>query len=107
LSKQKEYRVGVYVRLSNEDERAGESVSIENQKLLLTKHVKEQGWELVEVYCDDGFSGTNQNRPALQRMIHDVKQGHINAVLIKDLSRLGRNYLEVGELAEITLPQYG
>ena len=107
MSKQKEYRVGVYVRLSNEDERAGESVSIENQKLLLTKHVKEQGWELVEVYCDDGFSGTNQNRPALQRMIHDVKQGHINAVLIKDLSRLGRNYLEVGELAEITLPQYG
>jgi len=107
LSKQKEYRVGVYVRLSNEDARAGESVSIENQKLLLTKHVKEQGWELVEVYCDDGFSGTNQNRPALQRMLHDVKQGHINAVLIKDLSRLGRNYLEVGELAEITLPQYG
>lgn len=103
----KEYKVGVYVRLSNEDARAGESVSIENQKLMLTKHVKEMGWELVEIYQDDGFSGTNQNRPALQRMLRDVKQKRINTVLIKDLSRLGRNYLEVGNLAEITLPEYG
>lgn len=107
MSKQKEYKVGIYVRLSNEDTRAGESVSIENQKLLLTKHVQEQGWELAEVYCDDGFTGTNQKRPALQRMLQDVKQGHINTILIKDLSRLGRNYLEVGNLAEITLPHYG
>lgn len=82
-------------------------MSIENQKLLLTKHVKDQGWELVEVYCDDGFSGTNQNRPALQRMFDDIRQGLINTVLIKDLSRLGRNYLEVGNLAEVFLPQHG
>ena len=103
----KEQKVGIYVRLSNEDARAGESVSIENQKLMLTKHVKEMGWELVEIYQDDGFSGTNQNRPGLQRMIHDVKQKRINIVLIKDLSRLGRNYLDVGNLAEVTLPEYG
>ena len=107
LGKQKDYKVGVYVRLSNEDARAGESVSIENQKLLLTKHVKEMGWELIEIYCDDGFSGTNQNRPALQRMLHDAKQRLINTVLIKDLSRLGRNYLEVGNLAEVFLPEHG
>lgn len=103
----KDYKVGIYVRLSQEDSRAGESISVENQKLMLTKHVKEKGWELKEIYCDDGFSGTNQNRPAFQRMITDVKQGFINAILIKDLSRLGRNYLEVGNLAEVTLPEYG
>jgi len=103
----KEYIVGLYVRLSNEDTRAGESVSIENQKLMLTKHCKEMGWELKEIYQDDGFSGTNQNRPAFQRMMADVKQGFINTILIKDLSRLGRNYLEVGNLAEVFLPEHG
>jgi len=107
MAKQKEHKVGIYVRLSNEDARAGESVSVENQKLMLTKHVKEMGWELKEIYVDDGFSGTNQNRPAIQRMMLDAKQGFINTVLIKDLSRLGRNYLEVGNLAEIFLPEHG
>lgn len=101
------YKVGIYVRLSNEDRRAGESVSIENQKLMLMKHVKEMCWDLQEIYQDDGFSGTNQNRPAFQRMMADVKQGFINTILIKDLSRLGRNYLEVGNLAEIFLPEHG
>ncbi|MDR2569585.1 MAG: recombinase family protein [Oscillospiraceae bacterium] len=101
-----EKRVGIYARLSREDSRSGESVSIENQKLLLLKHVQEMGWELVEIYQDDGFSGTNQNRPALQRLLQDVKDGHINTVLIKDLSRLGRNYLEVGNLAEVFLPEH-
>jgi len=107
MAAQKDHKVGIYVRLSNEDSRAGESVSVENQKLMLCKHVKEMGWELKEIYIDDGFSGTNQNRPAFKRMIADVKQGFINTILIKDLSRLGRNYLEVGELSEVTLPQYG
>ena len=103
----KVYKVGIYVRLSNEDSRAGESVSVENQKLMLMKHVNEMGWDLQEIYQDDGFSGTNQNRPAFQRMITDVKQGFINTILIKDLSRLGRNYLEVGNLAEVFLPEHG
>ena len=107
MAKHKDYLVCIYVRLSNEDLRAGESVSIENQKLMLTKHVKEMGWELKEIYQDDGFSGTNQNRPAFQRMIAYVKQRFINTILIKDLSRLGRNYLEVGNLAEIFLPEHG
>ncbi|MCL2638810.1 MAG: recombinase family protein [Oscillospiraceae bacterium] len=102
----KDYKVGIYARLSKEDARSGESTSIENQKLMLTKHVEDMGWELREVYQDDGFSGTNQNRPAFKRMIADVKQGYINTILIKDLSRLGRNYLEVGNLAEVFLPEH-
>ncbi|MCL2072048.1 MAG: recombinase family protein [Oscillospiraceae bacterium] len=103
-------KVGIYVRLSKEDARMGESVSIENQKAMLIKHVKDNkhnGWILVDVYCDDGFSGTNQNRPALQKMFEDIRCGNINLVLIKDLSRLGRNYLEVGNFAEVFLPQHG
>jgi DNA invertase Pin-like site-specific DNA recombinase len=107
MVKQNIKKVGVYVRLSKEDDRAGESVSIENQKLMLTKYVKEMGWELREVYQDDGFSGTNQNRPAFRRMLSDVENGYINTILIKDLSRLGRNYLEVGNLAEVFLPEHG
>jgi DNA invertase Pin-like site-specific DNA recombinase len=111
---QKDCKVGIYARLSKEDARRGsgtqalyESTSIENQKLLLTKHVKEMGWELREVYQDDGFSGTNQNRPAFRRMLADIESGYINTILIKDLSRLGRNYLEVGNLAEVFLPEHG
>jgi len=100
-------QVGIYVRLSKEDARVGESTSIENQKLLLTSHVADMGWTLREIYQDDGFSGTNQNRPEFQRMLADVKRGVINTILIKDLSRLGRNYLEVGTLAEIFLPEHG
>lgn len=73
----------------------------------MTKHVVEHGWTLIDIYCDDGFSGTNQNRPALQKMLQAVTQGHINTVLVKDLSRLGRNYLEVGNLAEVFLPEHG
>ncbi|MDR0273722.1 MAG: recombinase family protein, partial [Clostridiales bacterium] len=107
MAKHSERRVGAYVRLSKEDSRSGESVSIENQKLLLTKHASEMGWGIREIYQDDGFSGTNQNRPAFRRMIEDVESGYINTIIIKDLSRLGRNYLEVGNLAEVFLPQYG
>jgi len=100
-------RAGIYVRLSNEDARAGESVSVENQILMLTKHVEQMGWRLMDIYVDDGFTGTNQNRPAFQRMLTDVKAGLVNVLLVKDLSRLGRNYLEVGNLTEVVLPQYG
>ena len=104
--KHKIYKVGIYVRLSKEDSREEESLSVENQKVLLAKHVQDNGWELVEIYCDDGFSGVNQERPALQKMFQDVREGYINTILIKDLSRLGRNYLDVGNLAEVFLPEH-
>lgn len=103
----KTYYVGIYVRLSNEDERAGESVSIENQKSLLTKYAKKQGWIVTEVYCDDGYSGTNFDRPAFQRMLADIKDGRINLVIVKDLSRLGRNHVLVGQFTEQILPAFG
>lgn len=98
---------GIYCRLSVDDERTGESVSIENQKLLLRKYVKEQGWNEVEVYCDDGYSGTNFDRPAVQRMIEDAKSGRINIIVVKDLSRFGRNYIEIGQYTDYLFPKIG
>ena len=101
------YLAGLYLRLSKDDERAGESVSIENQRLLLTNYAQEKGWEIREIYIDDGWSGTTMNRPAFQRMMRDAEDRLINLVIVKDLSRLGRNYIEVGRLTEETLPRLG
>jgi len=95
------YQAGIYVRLSRDDERLGESMSIENQKLLLTNYVRDQGWEIVDTYSDDGFTGTNFERPALNRMIEDVKNKRVNVVVVKDLSRFGRNYIQVGQFTEV------
>ena len=80
----KTHNVGIYCRLSEEDSRTGESISIENQKLMLAKHVHDMGWTLKQVYQDDGFTGTNQKRPAFQQMIKDVQTGFINTILIKE-----------------------
>ncbi|MCL2852263.1 MAG: recombinase family protein [Defluviitaleaceae bacterium] len=101
------YTAGLYLRLSKDDERTGESVSIENQRLLLTNYAHEKGWEIREVYIDDGWSGTNFHRPAFRRMLRDAEDKRINLIIVKDLSRLGRNYIEVGRLTEETLPQLG
>jgi DNA invertase Pin-like site-specific DNA recombinase len=98
---------GIYCRLSDEDERMGESVSIENQKQLLQKYVAEQGWNEVEVYCDDGYSGVNFDRPAVKRLIEDAKAGRINIIVCKDLSRFGRNYIEVGQYTDYLFPTIG
>ena len=104
---EKVYNAGIYVRLSNDDERTGESVSIENQKHLLQKYVKEQGWNEIDVYCDDGYSGTNFNRPGVQRLIEDAKSGKINVIIVKDLSRFGRNYIEIGQFTDYLFPSIG
>lgn len=93
MAKQTIYNAGIYVRLSQEDMRAGESLSIENQKLILTKYVKEQGWNLVDTYVDDGWSGTDFDRPVVQRLLSDAQSGKINLIICKDLSRFGRNYI--------------
>ena len=91
------YNVGIYVRLSQEDMREGESLSIENQKKMLTDYVSQQaGWNLVGIYEDDGYSGTNFDRPGVRQLLDDAKSGKINLILCKDLSRFGRNYIEVG-----------
>jgi len=107
MKSQQNYDAGIYVRLSKDDERAGESVSIENQKLILEKHAKEQGWNIVETYCDDGYSGTNFDRPGVTRLIDDAKDGKINLILVKDLSRFGRNYIQVGQFTDYLFPMIG
>ena len=106
MAKQTIYNAGIYVRLSQEDMRAGESLSIENQKLILTKYVKEQSWNLIDIYVDDGFSGTSFDRPGVQRLLDDAKVGKINLIICKDLSRFGRNYIEVGRYVDYIFPSY-
>ena len=106
MAKQTIYNAGIYVRLSQEDMRAGESLSIENQKLILTKYVKEQGWNLVETYVDDGWSGTDFDRPVVQRLLSDAQSGKINLIICKDLSRFGRNYIEVDRYVDYIFPSY-
>lgn len=101
------YKVGVYLRLSRDDNNAqSESMSIGNQRDMLIDYVKEKGWSIEQVYSDDGYSGTNFDRPDFQRMIDDIKNGRINLVITKDLSRLGRNYVRVGEYTDFFFPQH-
>ena len=106
MAKQTTYNAGIYVRLSKDDERVGESLSIENQKLILTKYVAEQGWNLVDIYVDDGYSGTSFDRPAVTRLLEDAKAGKINLIIVKDLSRFGRNYIQVGQYIDYIFPTY-
>lgn len=106
MPKQTIYNAGIYVRLSKDDERAGESLSIENQKSILTSYVNEQGWNIVDIYVDDGYSGTNFNRPGVLRLLEDAKTGKINLIIVKDLSRFGRNYIQVGQYINYIFPTY-
>ena len=94
----------IYVRLSRDDELEGESYSISNQKKLLTKIAKEKGYTNIVVFCDDGISGVTMDRPDFNRMLEQLKLGKAAAVFVKDLSRLGRNYIEVGRLTEELFP---
>ena len=108
LPKQTEYKVGIYMRLSRDDERQGESLSIENQRTILTKYIEEQqGWTVYDEYVDDGISGTTfEERPGVQRLLEDAKNGRINLIICKDLSRFGRNYIEVGRYIDYIFPMY-
>lgn len=96
----------LYCRLSQEDERLGESLSIENQRLMLQKYAEEHCFPNIQFYVDDGFSGADFNRPDFKRMMNDVECGKVGIVIVKDQSRLGRDYLQTGMLKEITFPQY-
>ena len=103
---QQNYQAGIYARLSKDDDTEGESVSIENQKLLLTQYAKERGLEVVDYYVDDGWSGTRFDRPGFLRMRQDIESKRINLVLVKDLSRLGRNNSKTEEFITDILPAY-
>ena len=100
-----------YIRLSQEDEDNGgekqESNSITSQKTLLNEFIKEHKDLIVfDTYIDDGFTGTDFNRPGFQRLLENIKNGNINCVIVKDLSRLGRNYIEVGNYIEQVFPLF-
>ena len=105
--KQEKYIAGLYYRLSQEDERQGESLSIENQRHILRKYAEEHGFEIHGEYIDDGISGTTFNRPEVQRLLDDAKTGVINTIIVKDLSRFGRNYIEVGQYLDYVFPAFG
>ena len=105
--KQKHYIAGLYMRLSQEDERQGESVSIDNQRIILRKYAEEHGFEIHDEYIDDGVSGTTFQRPEVQRLLDDAKTGVINTIIVKDLSRFGRNYIEVGQYVDYVFPAFG
>lgn len=97
----------IYCRLSRDDENVGESESIQNQRAMLTDYANSQGFTIYSEYCDDGYSGLNFERPNFKRMMADIENGHVNCVLVKDCSRLGRNFVLTGELTEIVFPMKG
>ena len=108
-AKQNENIIGItalYCRLSRDDGAEGESNSIANQKKLLSKYAKEHGFTNTKFYVDDGYTGTNFNRPGFQRMLEDMDMGYISTVIVKDSSRFGRNYLEVGQYTDYYFPEH-
>lgn len=104
--KNRESTAFLYERLSRDDNLEGDSYSVANQKKLLTKVAKELGYTILVHFFDDGISGITMNRPGFREMIQEIEKGHGSAVLVKDLSRLGRNYIEVGKLTEEFFPEH-
>ncbi|MCL2488863.1 MAG: recombinase family protein [Oscillospiraceae bacterium] len=100
IIKQQNYNAAVYCRLSAEDDQSGESGSIQTQRELITQYCKAQGFNVFDYYIDDGYSGTNFQRPSFERMLNDVDAGKVNVVLTKDLSRFGRDYIQSGYYIE-------
>ncbi len=98
------WRAAIYCRLSREDEGVSQSESIKNQLDFLERYVKEQGWEVYGIYIDDGYSGTNFDRPDFNRLIKDIENG-VNLIITKDLSRLGRDYITTGYYLEKFFPE--
>jgi DNA invertase Pin-like site-specific DNA recombinase len=110
------YNAGIYCRLSVDDasntqkknrKSGDESNSIENQRTLLSQFARLQGWLVTKIYCDDGYSGRNFNRPGVKEMIEDAKSGVIDLILCKDLSRFGRDSIEVGRYTDMLFPTWG
>ena len=107
LQKLVEKWVALYVRLSRDDENEGDSNSIAHQIEILTKYARDHGIANYKIYKDDGYSGTSFKRPGFQEMLADIEAGLVGMVVVKDMSRFGRNYLEVGLYTEIRFPEMG
>ena len=104
---EREWLVGIYTRRSFDDNEDFESNTIINQKSLINNYIsKEDNMKIIDYYVDDGYTGTDFNRPAFQEMMNDIKEKRINTIIVKDLSRLGRNHLEVGRYIEDIFPIY-
>lgn len=105
VSNETKYNCALYCRLSKDDDLQGESNSITNQKEILTQYAKENNINIYDVYIDDGYSGTNFERPDFKRMTQDIKDKKVNMVIVKDSSRLGRDYIGFGEYVEKIFPE--
>ena len=105
MASQKQQYTILYGRLSQEDERAGESNSIQHQRDLLEKFARDKGFENTLFLADDGYSGTNFDRPSWKKIIEMIEAGEVSTLIVKDTSRLGREYLQVGSYMEIYFPQ--
>ena len=98
------FKAGLYLRLSKDDDRQGESTSIETQRAILTDYCLAHAFTIHKEYVDDGYSGLNFDRPGFRKLLEDVETGEINMVITKDLSRLGRNYIMTGYYVEMLFP---
>ena len=105
ISNPLDYRAALYIRLSKEDESEGTSQSVTNQRSLLDEFVRQHHILVYDTYIDDGWSGTNFERPGFQRMIGDIEAKKVNMVITKDLSRLGRDYILTGHYMERYFPE--
>lgn len=99
-----QYHAALYMRLSKDDDRTLESASISTQRKMLRAYAREHGYEVFGEYIDDGYSGTNFNRPEWERLLKDIEAKQVNLIIIKDLSRLGRDYIMTGQLTELYFP---
>ena len=108
VAKKEEIKItALYERLSRDDEQAGESNSIQNQKKYLEEYAHQHGLRNIRHFYDDGYSGTNFNRPGFAALLEEVEAGRVETLVVKDLSRFGRNYLQVGYYTEILFPKKG
>ena len=108
MAKKEEIKItALYERLSRDDEQAGESNSIQNQKKYLEEYARQKGLRNIRHFYDDGYSGTNFNRPGFASLLEEIEAGHVEVLIVKDLSRFGRNYLQVGYYTEILFPKKG
>ena len=105
-SKEQAGITALYCRLSRDDGTEGDSNSVANQKKLLTKYAKENGFGNTRFYVDDGYTGTNFNRPGFQKLLEDMEMGYVSAIIVKDMSRLGRDYLQVGYYTDTFFPDH-
>jgi site-specific DNA recombinase len=108
VAKKEEIKItALYERLSRDDEQAGESNSILNQKKYLEEYARQKGLRNIRHFYDDGYSGTNFNRPGFTALLEEIEAGRVDTLVVKDLSRFGRNYLQVGYYTEIVFPKKG